>query len=324
MLDNHAVQRVAVVGGGTIGASWAALFLHHGLEVAICDPAPDADAAIRRRVAAALAGLPGQPASSAKAIDRLRVDPELEAALAGAQFVQENGPEREDLKTALFARMDAALPPDALIASSTSGLIMTRLQSGCVHPERCVIGHPFNPPHLIPLVEVVGGEKTSAQTVERAMRFYRQVGKYPVRVNKEVPGHIANRLQAAMWREAVHLVATGVASVADIDATVAHGPGLRWALAGPHMTFHLGGGEGGMAAFLAHIGGPMQTWWADLGHPELTPAVQRMLVEGVADEAGGRSVAELARDRDERLNILLAALGARLVPPTGIEPVSSA
>ncbi|WP_251881248.1 3-hydroxyacyl-CoA dehydrogenase NAD-binding domain-containing protein [Achromobacter sp. Marseille-Q4954] len=304
-----AIRRVAIVGAGTIGASWAALFLARGLEVVVSDPAADAEALTRARVQAAwpvLAELGHVlPGASAEA---LRFEPDLEAALAGADFVQENAPEREDFKTTLFARMDAVLPPQVIVASSSSGLIMSRLQSQCRHASRFVIGHPFNPPHLIPLVEVVGGELTSADTIDRCIAFYRGLGKYPIRLNKEVPGHIANRLQAALWREAIHLAAENVASVADIDAAVSQGPGLRWALFGPHMTFNLGGGTGGLANFMDHLLGPVQTWWDDLGAPEVTPDLQQRLIAGVNAEAGERSIADLVQTRDAQLTALLKVL----------------
>ncbi|AVG40634.1 3-hydroxyacyl-CoA dehydrogenase NAD-binding domain-containing protein [Achromobacter insolitus] len=304
-----AIRRVAIVGAGTIGASWAALFLARGLEVVVSDPAPDAESLTRARVQAAwpvLAEL-GHVLPGASA-DALRFEPELEAALAGADFVQENAPEREDFKTSLFARMDAVLPPHVIVASSSSGLIMSRLQSQCRHASRFVIGHPFNPPHLIPLVEVVGGEQTSADTIDRCIAFYRSLGKYPIRLNKEVPGHIANRLQAALWREAIHLAAENVASVADIDAAVSQGPGLRWALFGPHMTFNLGGGAGGLANFMDHLLGPVQTWWDDLGAPDVTPELQQRLIAGVNAEAGTRSIADLVQARDAQLTALLKTL----------------
>lgn len=304
-----AIRRVAIVGAGTIGASWAALFLAYGLEVVVCDPAADAQPLTRARVAAAWPVLTelGRVAAGASP-EALRFDADLAGALRGVDFVQENGPEREDFKTDLFARMDALLPPEVIVASSSSGLIMSRLQARCRHAARFVIGHPFNPPHLIPLVEVVGGKQTSEATVERCIAFYRQLGKHPIRVNKEVPGHIANRLQAALWREAIHLAADNVASVADIDAAVSQGPGLRWALFGPHMTFNLGGGAGGLAHFMDHLLGPIQTWWDDLGTPEVTPELRRRLIEGVNAEAGQRDIADLVRDRDAQLTALLKAL----------------
>ncbi|MFY1963299.1 3-hydroxyacyl-CoA dehydrogenase [Achromobacter xylosoxidans] len=304
-----AIRRVAIVGAGTIGASWAALFLAYGLEVVVCDPAADAESLTRARVAAAWPVLTelGRVAAGASP-EALRFDADLAGALRGVDFVQENGPEREDFKTDLFARMDALLPPEVIVASSSSGLIMSRLQARCPHAARFVIGHPFNPPHLIPLVEVVGGKQTSEATVERCIAFYRQLGKHPIRVNKEVPGHIANRLQAALWREAIHLAADNVASVADIDAAVSQGPGLRWALFGPHMTFNLGGGAGGMAHFMDHLLGPIQTWWDDLVTPEVTPELRRRLIEGVNAEAGQRDIADLVRDRDAQLTALLKVL----------------
>ncbi|WP_342068059.1 3-hydroxyacyl-CoA dehydrogenase NAD-binding domain-containing protein [Achromobacter kerstersii] len=303
------IRRVAIVGAGTIGASWAALFLAHGLEVVVSDPASDAEAQTRARVAAAWPVLKelGRVAEGASS-DALHFEPDLTAALADVDFVQENAPEREDFKIDLFARMDAILPPHVIVASSSSGLIMSRLQSRCQHPERFVIGHPFNPPHLIPLVEVVGGDKTSADTIDRSIAFYQAMGKYPIRLNKEVPGHIANRLQAAVWREAIHLAAENVASVADIDAAVSQGPGLRWALFGPHMTFNLGGGEGGLTQFMHHLLGPVQTWWDDLGAPVVTPELQRKLIEGVNAEAGQRNIADLVQTRDAQLTALIKTL----------------
>ena len=232
--------------------------------------------------------------------DRFSFHASPTAACQGARFVQESGPEREDLKIEVFAELDAALPADVVIASSSSGLLITRVTVKCKHPERCVIGHPFNPPHLIPLVEVVGGEKTSAEAIEKAMDFYRELGKHPIHIKKEVKGHVANRLQAALWREAVSLVADGVVSVADADAAIAYGPGLRWALMGPHLTFHLAGGEGGMPHFMAHLAPAVQTWIDDLGNPRLAD-VSRVIIDGVAEEAGSRSIADLQKWRDRKL-----------------------
>jgi 3-hydroxyacyl-CoA dehydrogenase len=231
--------------------------------------------------------------------------------VAEADFVQENAPEREPVKQALLARIDAVLPSEVIIASSSSGLLISRLQAGCRHPERCVIGHPFNPPHLIPLVEVVGGGRTAPATIEGALAFYKAIGKRPIHIRREVAGHVANRLQAALWREAVHLVAAGVASVADVDTAISEGPGLRWALMGPHLTFHLAGGSGGMAHFLEQLGPPLESWWDDLGDPQLTPEVRQALTAGVSAEAEGRDIATLAAERDRFLVDLLALKGAR-------------
>jgi carnitine 3-dehydrogenase len=302
---------VAVIGAGTIGASWAAYFLARGLAVTASDPAPNGEAFARRFIAEAWPTLQrlGKVVAGASP-DRLRFERDPRKAVAGAVFVQESGPEREDLKVALFAELDAVLPPETVIASSSSGLLISRVQARCRHPERCVLGHPFNPPHLIPLVEVVGGAKTSAEAIATALDFYRGIGKHPIHIKKEVRGHVANRLQAALWREAVHLVAEGVASVADVDAAITYGPGLRWPIYGPHLTFHLAGGVGGMEHFMKHLLGPMQSWWDDLGKPEMTADVQRQVIAGVAEEAQGRSISELAAGRDQCLVAVMAALAA--------------
>jgi len=207
----------------------------------------------------------------------------------------------------LLPRIAAVLGAEVVIASSSSGLLASRLWEGCAHPERILIGHPFNPPHLVPLVEVVGGTTASTAAVLAAVAFYRAIGKHPITLHKEVPGHLANRLQAALWREAVHMLAEGVASVADIDAAISEGPGLRWALMGPHLTFHMAGGEGGMEHFLHHLLPAMQGWWQSLGNPEVTPDLQRKLVEGVREEVAGRSIPDLARERDAKLTRLLAS-----------------
>jgi 3-hydroxyacyl-CoA dehydrogenase len=304
------VSRVAVVGTGTIGASWAAYFLARGLDVAAADPAPGAEAFLRRYVEEAWPALERLGLAPGADPARLAFHGEaLERACEGAGFCQENGPEREAVKVELFARVDAAMPPGALIASSSSTLLVTAMQARCAHPERCVLGHPFNPPHLIPLVEVVGGERTAPEAVERAMAFYRTAGKHPIQLRKEMPGHVSNRLQAAIWREAAYLVEQGVVSVADVDAAVSMGPGLRWAIMGPIMTYNLGGGEGGLRYLLDHIG--VAQLWPELGTPEMTRAFEDSLIAGVTAEADGRSIPELARERDRKLLGILGAVGGQ-------------
>lgn len=303
----HGVRRVAVVGTGVIGASWTAYFLAQGLDVNATDPSPGAEERLRQAVAQHWPTLERFGLAAGASVDRLRFHDSLEDAVSVADFVQENGPERMDFKIELFRRMDAAAPPDAILASSSSGLAISGVQSGCAHPQRVVLGHPFNPPHLIPLVEVIGGERTSADTIERTMAFYAAIGKRPIHVKREVKGHIANRLQAALWREAFHLVEQGVASVADIDTAIAHGPGLRWAVMGPFMNLHLSGGAGGIAHVLAHLGGPIEDWWQDLGAPSMTPALQAQVSEGVAQELGARRTAELEAARDTLLLNLIRA-----------------
>jgi carnitine 3-dehydrogenase len=304
------ITRVAVVGTGVIGASWAAWFLARGLDVDATDPSQGAEARLREAVAQHWPTLERFGLAQGASVERLRFHASLEDALREADFVQENGPERLDFKIDLFRRMDAAAPLHAILASSSSGLTVSGMQSGCAHPERVVLGHPFNPPHLIPLVEVIGGERTSADAVERAMAFYAAIGKRPIHVKREVKGHIANRLQAALWREAFHLVEQGVASVADIDTAISQGPGLRWAVMGPFMNLHLSGGAGGIAHVLAHLGGPIEDWWKDLGSPAMTEALKQQVAAGVAAELGERHESELERTRDTLLLNLIRAKAA--------------
>src|SRR5712692_627081 len=301
------IRNVAIVGTGVIGASWAALYLARGLNVIATDPAPNAEANLRRYVDEAWKDLTVIGLSANASRDHLKFTTDLKQALADADLVQENGPERKDFKIKLFAEMDAATPPDSIIASSSSGLTMSVMQSACKHPERCVIGHPFKPPHMIPLVEVVAGEKTSSETVRQAISFYTSIGKKPIHVQKEVVGHVANRLQAAIYREIVNLIEKGVVDVADADTAVCWGPGLRWAVMGPNLLSHLGGGEGGIQHFMEHLSGPVAAWWKDLGaQTEFTPQVKQTIVDGVLQEAAGRSIDQLAAERDKVLMGLLA------------------
>jgi 3-hydroxyacyl-CoA dehydrogenase len=306
-LNGGTVQRVACVGGGTIGASWAAYFMARGLDVTLADPAPDGRDAARRIIDSAWSTLERMGLAPGASPERWRFHADPVAALDGADFIQESAPERYEIKLDLLKRLSAEAPREVVIASSSSGLLISRLQEGCTYPERCLIGHPFNPPHIVPLVEVVGGLKTGRWAIDRAMAFYRAIGKHPIEIRKEVPGHLANRLQAALWREAVHLVAEGVATVADVDAAISEGPGLRWALMGPHLTFHLAGGTGGITHYMNHLAPAMTGWWPHLGHPTLTPELQRKIIAGVESEAAGRSVDELARRRDEFLVRVLEA-----------------
>lgn len=285
LIAPEAVRHIAVVGSGTIGASWAALFLAHGYDVTIYDPQPSAEAATRDLIANAWQGLAALGVAGNEAPNPWRFSTDLADAVRDADFVQESGPERADIKRQLYSKLEASLRPGVIVASSTSGLVMSELQEGLRSPERFAVGHPFNPPHLVPLVEIVGGKKTSPHVLVWLDAFYRRVGKAPIRLNKEVPGHLANRLQAALWREAVHAVASGIASVEDVDTAIAQGPGLRWAIMGPHMIFNLAGGEGGMKHFLHHIGPAMEDWWRDLGTPQLGPEVNAALITGVAEEA---------------------------------------
>lgn len=301
-LREQSVCRAAVVGTGVIGASWVALFLACGLEVTATDIAPRAASELDLFLNSAWPTLVQLGAPTRLPRDRLRFAADLETAVDGADWVQENGPERLEAKRDLFTRLDRAAPATAILASSSSGLLPSQFQDACArHPERCLIGHPFNPPHLIPLVELVGGPMTAPTAVDRAEAFYRALGKTTIRVRKEVPGHVGNRLAAALWREFVHLATEDVASVADLDIAVTAALGLRWSIMGPALTYHLGGGSGGIRDFLTHLGGPFEQWWATLGTPTLTPDVKEKLVAGVESEQAGQPMSELTKRRDQYL-----------------------
>lgn len=299
-----APDTVAVIGAGSIGGSWVALALAHGLTVHAADPDPGADARLCSSVAAHLTELD----TGSDALDRLTVHTDVAEAAALADLVIEAGPERLDVKRALFAALDEATPPDVVLASSSSGFGASMFQDACTRPDRVVVAHPFNPPHLVPLVEVVGGRLSSEDAVEATMAAMTRLGRRPVRVRAELPGHVVNRLQAALWREAYDLIGRGAISVADLDQAVANGPGLRWALLGPIATQHLSGGPGGLRHVLEHLGPPMVDWWADLGEPELTPELGDLLVDGVQEEFNGREREMLAL-RDRALRELLAVKG---------------
>lgn len=294
-------DKIAVVGCGLVGASWAALFLAHGRDVVAADPAPGAEERLRAfaeraRPDLAALGLTGQGALTFVA--------SAQEAVACADFVQESAVEDEAFKRALLASLDAAAPDHAIISSSTSALSRSRIVADCVRPERVIVGHPFNPPHLLPLVEVLGQDD---EVVARACAFYRRMGRRPIVLRKEAPGHIANRLTAALYREAVHLVAEGVADVADIDAAISEGPGLRWAIMGPHLTYHLGGGAGGIRNYLDHLGPSQERRWASLGAPALTEEVKAAIVAGVEAETTGAPIATLEARRDRLLIDILRA-----------------
>lgn len=305
------LDKVAVVGTGLIGSAWTTLFLAHGLDVVAIDPGPGAADRLRQTVgkmAVALREARLVPQDAAIVPERVVHAAAPGPELAGVGFVQENAPERVELKRRILASLEEFVAPDTILASSTTALKVSDFQTACRHPGRVVAGHPLNPPHLIPLVEVSGGELTDPVHVERAMAFYAALGKKPVRLSREIEGHIAGRLSAALWREAVHLVEQGVASVEDIDAAVVHGPGLRWAAIGPHLTYHVGGGAGGIGHYLDHLGASQERRWASLGTPRLTPELKREITRGVLREADGRSVEALEDERDRRIARALRAL----------------
>lgn len=309
--DQASIRTVAVIGGGVIGAGWVAAFLGHGCAVRLHDPAPDTEARTRAHVAQAwpqMAAL-GLARAGDEWGGRLSVHETLAQAVAGADFVQENTPERTEIKRALFAEFDRLAPRDVIVASSTSSLPITELQAGLASAERFVLGHPFNPVHLIPLVELGGGEATSPEAADAAQDFYASMGKQPIRLKREVFGHIANRLASAMFREAARLVAEDYASVADIDRAIRYGPGLKWAIQGQFATFHTSGGEGGLAAFLPKFAPGIAKRWETMRDPPLAdPALQAKLAAQMEEAANGESVAEIARRQDALLMALLQLL----------------
>ncbi len=310
-----AAGRVAALGGGLIGRSWAVLFLASGRSVTVYDPDPATGDRIRQTLEEAwpvltTIGL----ATTDRPTGELVLCDDAREAVDGACFVQESVPERLPLKHALYAEIEPVLAPGAIVASSASGLTLSELQAGWADPARLVLGHPFNPPHLIPLVEVMGNDRTAPGVVAAARAFYESVGKVTIEVRREVPGHVANRLQAALWREAIHLVTEGVATVDDVDTAVAAGPGLRWAVMGPTLLFHLGADDGGLATFCDRYADSFNRWWDDLGTPHLDPATVAALVAGLGSGAGGsggaagsQDVRALAAIRDERLTAVIAA-----------------
>jgi len=312
---NKQVRRIAIVGTGVIGASWTAQYLARGFDVIATNPNPNAESNLRKYIDAAWKELSTIGLSPGATRDRLTFTSNMNEALSNADLVQENAPERPDFKIKLFAEMDNITPPDSLIASSSSGITMSVIQSDCKHPERCVIGHPFNPPHIIPLVEVVGGNKTSPEAIQHAIAFYASIGKKPIHLRKELPGHAANRLQAALYREVMYLVQQDVLSAEDADVAVSYGPGLRWGVMGPSLQWHLGGGTGGIKHFMDHLMDPLAAMMKALGTPEVTPQLKQTIVEAVLREAGNRSVNELAEE-ENRLLLGLLSLRAKVANST--------
>ena len=288
-------KEVAVIGAGLIGTSWAALFQAGGCNVRLWDPSEKVRADAPPQVAHALTQL------RSLGLDHpgtLQICSSLEKALDGAEWIQENAPEKIELKRALYVDIEASASATAVLASSTSSLVWSALAQGMKFPERLIIAHPFNPPHLIPLVELYGVESV---LLDRATGFYESLGRVPIRLMKESLGHVANRLSSALWREAVHIVAEGIASVEDVDRAMVEGPGLRWSVQGPHISYHLGGGVGGIAHYLEHLGPSQVKRWGDLGKPALSANVCDALVAGVMAEANGRSIRQLESERDMNL-----------------------
>lgn len=303
------VRTVVCAGTGVIGGGWVAWFLARGYRVVAWDPAPGAEERLRHLVDAAWPALTELGLAEGADRARLTYEPDLAAACAEADFVQESAPEDLDLKRRLLADIDAVTPEGVVISSSTSGYAMSDMQTLCETPGRTVVGHPFNPPYLIPLVEVVGGERTDPDAVAWTSDFFRLAGKSVITMEREVPGFIANRLQEALWREALHMVAAGEATVEQIDLSITDGPGLRWPIHGPMLTFHLAGGQGGMAHMLDHFGPSLLSPWTRLVAAELTPELRDAVVDGCDREADGRTIDDLVAERDRGVIAVLRALG---------------
>lgn len=297
-------KTIAVIGCGLIGESWSALFTAHGHDVLAWDPSAKALDGFAERVERSRGQVRGLRRRTPIREGTLTIVPEIADAVASADWVQENAPEQVPLKHDLYTRIEAAAPDDAIIASSTSSLTWTELSAGMRRPDRFITAHPFNPPHLMPLVEIYAA---NADVREQAKLFYQGLDRETVTLSRDAVGHIANRLASALWREAVNIVAEGIADVSSVDAALVHGPGLRWSVLGAHMAYHLGGGPGGIEHYLRHLGPSQEKRWSTLGTPRLTPEVCEQLVEGIRVEAAGRSLETLEAQRDDALMRVLAA-----------------
>ena len=301
------VSTVACLGAGPIGAGWAAFFLATGHHVTSWILEKDEEGKLRSLVATAWQSLEKLGTANGASPDRLHVTTDLEEAVARADFVQESVPEMLDVKQAIYADLGRLAPRDVVLCSSTSGLSMSDIQARCSSPERTVTGHPFNPPYLMPLVEIVAGRRTDPEVVSWTAEFFRLLGKAPLVMEREIPGFIATRLQEAIWREALHMIAAGEATVEQIDTAVTNGPGPRWALMGPCMVYHVGGGEGGMAYCLEQFGPALKLPWSRLDAPDLTEDLARRLIDGCAAAAGGEDFRTLSAKMNEGLVGVLQA-----------------
>lgn len=303
-----AVKHVAVIGTGVIGGGWAAHFLRCGMQVAAWDPAPNAEAKLQERIAVVWPKLERIGRRPGASPDNLRFHSTLASAVAGAEFIQESVPERLPIKIDTLKNIDAACPPESLIASSTSGYAMTEMAVQTQHPERCVVAHPFNPPYIMPMVEVVAGAKTGAEAHQWAVDFYRATGKQPLKLTKEVPGFVADRIMEAVWREILHMINNDMATVEEIEASVRYGPGLRWALMGPLTVLHLAGGEGGMAHLIHQFGPSLKAPWTFLEAPELTDELANKVIAGCNRLTNGKTLRQLEEERDDLLISMIELL----------------
>ncbi|MEM6415463.1 MAG: 3-hydroxyacyl-CoA dehydrogenase NAD-binding domain-containing protein [Pseudomonadota bacterium] len=305
-IGNSAI--ISCIGSGLIGGGWAAYFLAQGRDVVAWDPAPDGEDRLRKLIDDAWPHLSAMGLAPDAAKERLRYASTLESAVKDVGFIQESAPEVLDVKQTLLAEIDAAAPTDTIIASSTSGFPVTLLQEKATYPERIVAGHPFNPSYLIPLVEVAGGKQTSPEIIDNTVAFYEGLGKTVIRLNREVTGFVANRLQEAIWREASHMVAADEATVEEIDAAIVNGPGLRWAIYGPCMTYHLAVRNGGMEVLLERLSDGRADAYTRASMPDITDELKQKLIEGCKSEQGKRSTNDLIIERDQKLVTILKAL----------------
>jgi carnitine 3-dehydrogenase len=302
------IKTFAALGVGVIGSGWVSRALAHGLDVIAWDPAQGAEKQLRANVANAWPALERVGLKAGASQERLRFVATIEEAVADADFVQESAPEREDLKLSLHEKVSLATKPETIIASSTSGLLPTDFYANAKNPSRCIVGHPFNPVYLLPLVEVLGGEKTSDETLTRATSFYESIGMRPLRVRKEVPGFIADRLLEALWREALHLVNDGVATTGEIDDAIRFGAGIRWSFMGTFLTYTLAGGDAGMRHFMQQFGPALELPWTKLVAPKLTDELIDRVVEGTTNQQGERTIKQLERYRDDCITSVLTAV----------------
>ncbi len=306
-MSNLDGRTAAVIGAGTIGLSWATLFAGHGLQVRVNDPRSDLDQTVQQTVRQFAATLPGGPYDADVLLALIELQPDLEQAVRGVDVVQENGPEDLEVKRELFARIERAAPAGAMLLSSTSGLMPTDMSADMTDPGRLLVGHPFNPPHVVPLVEIVPGQQSSPAAVEAAVAFYTALGKQPVVLRKEIGGFVANRLQSALFRESVSLVLQGVVTAEELDQVVTASVGPRWATAGPFESYHLGGGPGGIRHLLEHLGPGMVRRWNDLGQPALTPEVVEVLSSATEQRFADEDYESRTRGRDRAQLAVLAA-----------------
>lgn len=296
------MNNITVVGTGVIGNGWITRFLANGYTVTASDPDPSVEEKTRAAVAHAWKSMEKTGLAEGASVDNLSFEKDLAKAVANADFIQENVPEREELKRKVISQIDQHAPKDTIIASSTSGILPSTLQADCVnHPERVIVAHPFNPVYLMPLVELVGGSKTASSFVEKARTFYDQLGMKPLVIRREIEGHVADRLMEAIWRESLHIVNDGVATTEEVDASIVYGPGLRWALMGPFMTLHMGGGKQGMRHLLEQFGPALKLPWTKLVAPELTDELAEKVITGCEKQTEGVEMEQLEERRDQFL-----------------------